>query len=103
MPHLYLPAEHSDTDLVLAADVAAAVGSEDLYVAWSHEAGPGAVPEIEAIVRDQPPHYGLGMFFSDVLAGIAAIFRGLFSAPARSVAAPPAAARDPRAEAEPTS
>jgi hypothetical protein len=102
MPHLYLPAEHSDTDLVLAADVAAAVGSEDLYVAWSHEAGPGAVPEIEAIVRDQPPHYGLGTLFSDVLAGIAAICRSLFRAPAKSVAIAPPATADPRA-AEPSS
>jgi hypothetical protein len=102
MPHLYLPAEHSDTDLVLAADVAAAVGSEDLYVAWSHETGPGAVPEIEAIVRDQPPRYGLGMLISDVLAGIAAIFRGLFRAPAKSVDLAPAATADPRA-AEPSS
>ena len=36
MPHLHLPAEHTDADIVLAANVAATVGSEDLYVAWTH-------------------------------------------------------------------
>src|SRR3954447_23899903 len=55
MPHLHLPADHSDADIVLAANVAATVGSEDLYVAWTHECGPGAIPEVEAVVRDSRP------------------------------------------------
>jgi hypothetical protein len=55
MPHVHLPAVHSEADLVLAANVAAVVGSEDLYVAWTHESGPGAVPEIEAVVREARP------------------------------------------------
>lgn len=52
MPHLYLPTEHTDADLVLAADVAAAVASADLYVTWTIESGAGA-PEIEAVVREE--------------------------------------------------
>jgi hypothetical protein len=53
MPHLYLPTDHTDADLVLAADVAAAVSSADLYVTWTIDAGAGA-PEVEAVVRDEP-------------------------------------------------
>ena len=49
----YLPAGH--TDLVLAANLAEIVGSEDLYVAWSHETGPGAIPEIEAVLVEARP------------------------------------------------
>ena len=49
MPHLYLPTDHTDADLVLAADVAAAVSSADLYVTWTIESGAGA-PGIEAVV-----------------------------------------------------
>src|SRR3954452_5262564 len=55
MPHLHLPADHSDADIVLAANVAATVGSEDLYVAWTHITGAGGVPEIEAVVREFRP------------------------------------------------
>ena len=54
MPHLYLPSDHTDADLVLAADVAAAVSSADLYVTWTLEAGAGA-PEVEAVVREERP------------------------------------------------
>ena len=53
MPHLYLPTEHTDADLVLAADVASAVSSADLYVTWTIDSGAGA-PEVEAVVRDEP-------------------------------------------------
>ena len=53
MPHLHLPIDHTDADLVLAANLAEIVGSEDLYVAWSHESGPGAIPEVEAVMREQ--------------------------------------------------
>ena len=52
MPHLYLPSDHTDADLVLAADVASAVSSADLYVTWTLDAGPGA-PEVEAVVREE--------------------------------------------------
>ena len=53
MPHLHLPIDHTDDDLVLAANVAEVVGSADLYVAWSHEGGAGAVPEVEAVLREE--------------------------------------------------
>ena len=53
MPHLHLPIDHTDADLVLAANLAEIVGSEDLYVAWSHETGPGAIPEVEAVLREE--------------------------------------------------
>ena len=52
MPHLHLPIDHTDADLVLAANLAEIVGSEDLYVAWTHESGPGAIPEVEAVMRE---------------------------------------------------
>jgi hypothetical protein len=55
MPHLHLPVDHSDADIVLAATVAEVVGSDDLFIAWTHHSGPGAIPEIEAYVRDERP------------------------------------------------
>jgi hypothetical protein len=64
MPHLHLPVDHTEADLVLAADLAEIVGSEDLYVAWSHESGPGAVPEVEAVVREQRRSGALAAAFS---------------------------------------
>jgi hypothetical protein len=70
MPHLHLPAAHSDADLALAADVAAAVGSDDLYVAWSHAEGPGLAPEVDALVRDERP-------VNPVVEAVATIFQGL--------------------------
>ena len=54
MPHLHLPAEHSDDDLVLAANLAEVVGSRDLYVAWTHGGG-AAVPEVQAELRQRTP------------------------------------------------
>jgi hypothetical protein len=94
MPHLFLPSEHSDADLVLAADIAAAVDSADLYVAWTHEAGPGGMPEIEAVVRDAgspaPAPNPFTDLFSALAAGAAALWRHLTHVPAQS--APAAAA-----------
>ena len=43
MPHLHLPVDHTEADLVLAANLAEIVGSDDLYVA-------GARQDFEAIV-----------------------------------------------------
>ena len=89
MPHLHLPAEHSDADLVLAANLADIVGSEDLYITWTHESGPGAIPEVEAILRDDRPSplvELVGAFF----AGLGSLWRTLFasSAPAAATMAP---------------
>jgi hypothetical protein len=73
MPHLHLPIDHTDADLVLAANLAEVVGSEDLYVAWSHESGAGAVPEVEAVLveADNPPPG----FLATVAASFAAFWR----------------------------
>jgi hypothetical protein len=96
MPHLHLPAEHSDADIVLAASVAATVGSEDLYVAWTHETGAGAVPEIEAIVRDERPS-ALATFVRALADGMLALWHGLTAtpaAPAPATAKPATPARE---------
>lgn len=100
MPHLYLPTDHTDADLVLAADVAAAVSSTDLYVTWTLESGAG-VPEIEAVVRDErlePPANPFAGLAGALWRGLAALWRSLTAAPAQRVAAPPVAgaAREPQ-------
>ena len=100
MPHLYLPTDHTDADLVLAADVAAAVASADLYVTWTLESGAG-VPEVEAVVREeypaQPenPFAGLG---TALWRGIVALWRSLTAPPTQRIAAPPVsgATREPQ-------
>ena len=97
MPHLHLPADHTDADLVLAANLAEIVGSEDLYVAWSFEAGPGAIPEVEAVVRDEDAMSAFAEFFAAVGAGVAAFWRALLGKPSHAAvhedAPPPPVAR----------
>jgi hypothetical protein len=73
MPHLHLPADHTEADLVLAANLAEIVGSQDLYVAWSHGAGAGAVPEVEAVVVEQRRSSALGALAT----GFSAFWRAL--------------------------
>jgi hypothetical protein len=94
MPHLHLPADHSDADLVLAANLAAVVGSEDLYVAWTHDTGPGAIPEVEAVVREDRPNIFVSVLAA-LAAGVIAVWRGLTHAPA--AAAMPTPAPQPQA------
>ena len=84
MPHLHLPADHTDADLVLAANLAEVVGSEDLYVAWSHEAGPGAVPEVEAVVREHRELSPMAELLGALGAGIAAFWRALMGKPSHA-------------------
>ena len=96
MPHLHLPADHSDADIVLAANLAATVGSEDLYVAWTHDTGAGAVPEIEAVVRDSRPG-GFAVFVRALADGVRALWHGLTQSPAAAAPAtstPAAPARE---------
>ena len=81
MPHLHLPLDHSDSDLVLAASVAVGVGSEDLYVAWTHHAGPGAVPEVEALVREERPRPA--GILGGMVAGLRALWHGFTRVPAQ--------------------
>jgi hypothetical protein len=84
MPHLHLPIDHTDADLVLAANLAEVVGSEDLYVAWSHEAGPGLIPEVEAVVREERPMSALGEFMNAMSAACAAFWRAFLGRPAET-------------------
>ena len=51
MPHLYLPTEHTDDDLVLAGQVAEAIDAAELFVVWTPAAGPGAEPRVAAVLR----------------------------------------------------
>ncbi len=88
MPHLYLPTDHTDADLVLAADVAAAVSSADLYVTWTIEAGFGT-PEVEAVVREERPTPETNPFADLIVAlfqGVAALWRSLTGPPAQRIA-----------------
>jgi hypothetical protein len=96
MPHLHLPADHSDADIVLAASVAATVGSEDLYVSWTHDAGAGAVPEVEAVLRE-PRASALATLWGAVADGMLALWHGLTQSPAPAApatATPAAPARE---------
>jgi hypothetical protein len=80
MPHLHLPIDHTDADLVLAANLADVVGSEDLYVAWSHESGAGAVPEVEAVLVEPAEMSRVAEFF----AMLGAFWRTITGRPSRT-------------------
>lgn len=75
MSHLYLPAEHSDTDLALASAVAEAIDSNELFVAWTCDSGCVSAPEVRArIMRTEPAQRSpLAEAFSE----IGAAFRAL--------------------------
>ena len=81
MPHLHLPSDHTEADLVLAANLAEVVGSEDLYVAWSHEAGPGVIPEVEAVFREDDQMSLLSEFMTAMGAACAAFWRAFLGTP----------------------
>ena len=51
MPHVHLPAQHTDDDLALAGALATMLRSKELYVAWSVESGQAA-PVIAAALQD---------------------------------------------------
>ena len=89
MPQLYLPAAHTDADLVLASQIAACVDSAELHVAWSPGQGQ-VIPEVSALVRE-PAVRSLGLF-----GVIRAVCRALFG---RDVAVLPAAPASPAADA----
>jgi hypothetical protein len=55
MSNLYLPAEHTDTDLALASAVAEAIDSNELFVAWTCDSGSVAAPEVKARIRRPEP------------------------------------------------
>jgi hypothetical protein len=80
MPHLHLPIDHTDADLVIAANLAEYVGSEDLYVAWTAEHGPG-VPEVEATLCETRQTSAFGELIASLAAGCAAFWRALTGRP----------------------
>ena len=76
MSHLYLPAEHTDTDLALASAVADAIESNELFVAWTMQSGCVAAPEVKArIMRPaQPQRSPLAEAFIEIGRAIKALF-----------------------------
>jgi hypothetical protein len=103
MPHLHLPIDHTDADLVLAANVAEVVGSADLYVAWSHGSGPGVVPEVEAVVREERPAHPLAELLVSIGASVIALWHAVVGRPAdRDGGTPPAPDAERRSTAEPS-
>jgi hypothetical protein len=104
MPTLHLPAAHTDTDIALAAELAAVVGSHELYVTWTHGEGPGLPPEIEAIVRDEGEPSPLSPFAEVVVAmvqGIAALWNAILHPPSTRTPLPaPRDAEAPRTTEE---
>jgi hypothetical protein len=78
MSHLYLPAEHTDTDLALASAVAEAIESNELFVAWTMDSGCVAAPEVKARVlrRAEEPQRGA---FAEAFAEIGTAFKAFFS------------------------
>ena len=78
MSHLYLPAEHTDTDLALASAVAEAVDSNELFVAWTCDGGTAAAPVVKALLRPRPEPE-LRNPFAEALSEIAAAFGALMS------------------------
>ena len=76
MSHLYLPTEHTDTDLALARAVAEAIDSNELFVAWTMESGCVAAPEVKARVRrvERPQRSALGEAFAEIGAAFKAFF-----------------------------
>jgi hypothetical protein len=105
MPHLHLPAEHSDADLVLATTLADVVGSEDLYVAWTHDAGGGAIPEVEALIRERhAPVNPVAELWAALRAGARTLWRGIVEGSASSsrTPIPPTVHGRPHAAGEPS-
>jgi len=77
MSHVYLPTEHTDTDLALASAVAEAIDSNELFVAWTMDSGCVAAPEVRARIHrpEQPQRHPL----AEAVAEIGAAFKACFS------------------------
>ena len=93
MPHLHLPTDHTDADLILAANLADVVGSEDLYVAWTHDSGAGAVPEVDAVLVEARRAGG----FAGIVALVGSGFAAFCARSSAARASPRSRARRPRA------
>jgi hypothetical protein len=84
MPTLHLPAAHTDTDVALAAEVAGAVGSHDLYVAWTHGEGGGLPPEVETVLEERSEPVAVSPLAEVLVAmaqGIAALWQAFVHPP----------------------
>src|SRR5262245_27895683 len=97
MPTLHLPAAHTDTDVALAAELAATVGSHERYVTWTHGEGPGLNPEVQAVVNEEAGEQSLLSPFGEVVVamvqGIAALWNAIRHPPSTRAELP--APRDP--------
>jgi hypothetical protein len=103
MPTLHLPAAHTDTDVALAAELAAIVGSHELYVTWTHGEGPGLPPEVEATVRDEEEPGPLSPFAEVLVAmvqGIAALWQAILHPPSTRGELPAPRRAEPRTTEE---
>ena len=77
MSHLYLPAEHTDTDLALASAVAEAIDSNELFVAWTCDSGSWPHPRCaRASCAPSPPPMRSPL--AEAFSGIGAAFRAFF-------------------------
>ena len=76
MSHLYLPTEHTDTDLALASAVAEAIDSNELFVAWTMESGCVSAPEVRARIlhTERPQRSAMGEAFAEIGAAFKAFF-----------------------------
>jgi hypothetical protein len=101
MSHLYLPTEHTDTDLALASAVAEAIDSNELFVAWTMGSGCVAAPEVKARVRpvERPQRSALGEAFAEIGAAFKAFF-GFFTGGQRQAADTHHTVRASRSELE---
>jgi hypothetical protein len=96
MPHLHLPSDHTDADLVVAANLAEIVGSDELYVAWTHESGAGAVPEVDALLVEARRPSAFSVVIAAVATGFAACWRAVVGPQAQAESAPAPSARHAR-------
>ena len=82
MPHVFLPTEHSNADLVLAGQLAELLESDSLYVTWSERGY--EEPQVETLLRveraevaaPEPPAHSL---LTEVLGTMAAFVAALFA------------------------
>jgi hypothetical protein len=88
MAQLYLPAAHTEADLVLAGQIAEVIDSAELYVTWTPEHG-RVVPEVMAELRAAAPSWGgaLALLFAAAREIVAAL-RGRHDRPALPPASP---------------
>jgi hypothetical protein len=98
MPTLHLPAAHTDSDVALALEVAAVVGSHELYVAWTHGEGPGLPPEVETVFEEEREPGAISPFAEVIVAmvqGMSALWQAI-TRPPSTRAELPAPAESPR-------